>query len=477
MLFRNKLQILLILLVGISCGLLLWLSLRKANRLAFELIQEKVYSVAVSTAPRIDGDRVAELTSPDQDGSSEYLTVRDKLRAVRDANGEGALPIRFVYLMRPLEDGTWEYIVDAEEKGDDRSALGDKVHFNSPAEIPPLEVASVDDHFVNDSFGTWLTAFAPVSNSAGETVALVGIDIEAHRIQAMLRQLLFGDLAAMFVALLLASALAAWLSRKITQPLTELRDFVREIGRGNFSKRLDVRTKDEFGELAASINQMAEGLEERESLKGALVNYVRSQAADAKIEGEGVAITPRRITVLLAELCGFRQLSSKLGSERVFALLNEYFSTMIDVVLRHGGSLEKSTDESVIAIFGGNGEDHHQERHAIEAAMAMRLELTHLLEEWNVQTNKPVHLEVGIHSGNALVTCSATRDQLDYDSVHNVVAVAADIVRIGKERGCGLTVSDRTAELLHHTFPLEAVDEDELDFVLFRVIMPQPTRR
>ena len=50
-----------VLLVGVSCGLLLWLSLRKVNRLTFELIQEKVYSIAVSTAPRIDGDIVENL--------------------------------------------------------------------------------------------------------------------------------------------------------------------------------------------------------------------------------------------------------------------------------------------------------------------------------------------------------------------------------------------------------------------------------
>lgn len=61
MAFRKKLQLLLVLLVGVSCGLLLWLSLRKANRLTFELIQENVYSIAVSTATRIDGDIVENL--------------------------------------------------------------------------------------------------------------------------------------------------------------------------------------------------------------------------------------------------------------------------------------------------------------------------------------------------------------------------------------------------------------------------------
>ena len=75
MTFRRKLQTLLILLVGVSCGLLLWMSLRRANLLAFELIQEKVFSVAVSAAPRLDGDKVAQLLRPEQDGSPLYEEV------------------------------------------------------------------------------------------------------------------------------------------------------------------------------------------------------------------------------------------------------------------------------------------------------------------------------------------------------------------------------------------------------------------
>lgn len=478
--FRQKIHLLLILLVGISCGLLLWMSLRKANRLAFELIQEKVYSIAVSTAPQIDGDKVAALTSPEQEDSDLYREVRDTLREVRNANRTGALPIRFIYIIRPLENGEWEYVVDAEEKGEDHSPLGSLVEFSHDAEKPDLTWSRADSRYAHDSFGTWLSAFSPILNSAGEPVAVVGVDIAASRIQALLRSLLIGDLIAMLIALVLASALAAWLSRKVTRPLTELTEFVREVGRGNFSARMKVQSSDEFGELAEAVNQMAEGLEERESLKGALVHYVRSQAADGKMSGPGAdesAMTSRRITALVAELCGFGQLSSQLGSERVFALLNEYFSTMIDVILRHGGSLEKSNDESVIAIFGARSENPHQERNAIEAALAMQQTLEQLLSDWNIRTNAPVSLEIGIHTGTAFVEHTGQRDQLEFESVHEVVAVATGIAGIGKSCGNRLVVSDTTAENLHHTFPLDAVEDDSFDFGLFRVSMPKARAR
>jgi class 3 adenylate cyclase len=455
------------------------MSLRKANRLAFELIQEKVYSVAVSTAPRIDGDKIEALKTPDQDSSELYNEVRNSLRVVRDANDTGALPIRFIYIIRPLENGEWEYVVDAEEKGEDRSPLGELVEFDHLHEKPLLTLSRADEHYATDSYGVWLSAFSPIKNSAGEPVAVVGVDIAASRIKTLLRRLLVGDLIAMSISLVLAAALAAWLSRKVTRPLTELTEFVREIGKGNFASRMKVSSSDEFGELATAVNQMAEGLQERESLKGALVHYVRSQAADAKVSGQTPETeeSQRKITALVAELCGFNQLSSQLGSERVFALLNEYFSTMIDAVLRHGGSLEKSSDDSVIAIFGAQSEDPQQERHAIETALAMQNALSKLLSEWNIQTNAPVFLEIGIHSGTAIVQHSGAQDQLEVESVKSVVETSNKIVKVGRQLGNRLTISDTTAESLNHTFPLSPVDEDTLDFGLFTVAMPQRKRR
>lgn len=477
--FRRKLQLVLVLLVGISCGLLLWLSLRKANRLAFELIQEKVYTIAVSTAPQIDGDKVDQLTEPDQDGSELYNEVRDVLREVRDANDSGALPVRFLYIVRPLPDGQWEYVVDAEEDGEDKSYLGERMEFEKESEKPDLDLSRADEDFTRDSFGVWLSGFSPVRNSEGRPVAVLGVDIAAQRVQTLLDRLLLGDLIAMLTALLIATVLAAWLSRKVTRPLTELTEFVRRVGRGDFSSRVRVSSNDEFGELAVAVNQMAEGLEERESLKGALVQYVRSQAADGKIlaEEEERTEVEREVTVLVAELCGFRQLSTSLGSERVFALLNEYFSTMIDVVLRHRGSLEKSSDEKVIAIFGGNDLDPDQARHAVQAALAMQHELARLLSEWEIRTNQPIHLEIGIHTAEVVVLRSNTGDQLEYDSVHSAVETTSGFAGVGRKLGNGLIVSDTTAENLHHTFPLEVVDDDSHDFGLFRVTMPQPTIR
>lgn len=56
--------------------------------------------------------------------------------------------------------------------------------------------------------------------------------------------------------------LAVFFSRKITKPVIEMSAVTRDMARLNFEKRIEVKSKDEIGELAESINCMSEQLQE-----------------------------------------------------------------------------------------------------------------------------------------------------------------------------------------------------------------------
>lgn len=449
---------------------MVWLSLRKANYLAFGLVREKTVSVAQGTASRFSGVDLSSLISRKNTAEGAEEHVVEILRRSRDANFSVALPIRRLYLLRPVGEGHWEYFAGVTET--DEAEESDTSQF--AREKPNRKTAATPENYSNDSAGAFLSATAPVLSPDRKTVAIVVAEISGEKIQAILRKLLMSEIIALIVAVVIAAALGNWLSRKVTRPLTDLRDFVRQLGQGELSTRIDVKSSDEFGELGRAANLMAERLEERESLKGALVHYVRSQAADASLADpdSGVRVK-RRVTVLVAELHGFHQLSTKLGSERVFSLLNEYFSTMIDTVLRHRGSLEKSTDKSVIAVFGSSGSDQHQERKAVEAALAMQNALAQLLHEWKIETDTPILLEIGIHTASALAAEDGEK-QLEYESVHRIVEKATDVKNACRKNSVRLIVSETTAKKLQQTFPLSPISDAEDNFPLFKVEMPQP---
>jgi two-component system phosphate regulon sensor histidine kinase PhoR len=75
---------------------------------------------------------------------------------------------------------------------------------------------------------------------------------------------LFGTIAAVIIALIAAY----FVSRSITQPIRQVKETARQIAKGDFSKRVRIKSKGELGELAESLNTMADELQQKmENLK------------------------------------------------------------------------------------------------------------------------------------------------------------------------------------------------------------------
>lgn len=76
------------------------------------------------------------------------------------------------------------------------------------------------------------------------------------------------------ISLLLAIPLSVVFARRIVRPMREMNRTTRAIAEGNYRARVPVRSSDEIGELAESLNRMAAGLERVEALRRELVANV-----------------------------------------------------------------------------------------------------------------------------------------------------------------------------------------------------------
>ena len=122
--------------------------------------------------------------------------------------------------------------------------------------------------------------------------------------RSLLRNLVIVSL----VLLLFAAVLGVVTSRQITRHLERLSRSAREVGHGRFDIQVEVDTRDEIGELAASFNDMASELDTREkALKEAQAQLVQSEklAAFGQL-GAGIA---HEVKNPLAGILGYVQLS------------------------------------------------------------------------------------------------------------------------------------------------------------------------
>ena len=81
------------------------------------------------------------------------------------------------------------------------------------------------------------------------------------------------------------------------------------------------------------------------------------------------------MTVLFSDIRGFTTVTERGQPEDIVAMLNEYFTRMVEIVFRHDGTLDKFVGDMVMALFGAPLDDPDHAEHAVEAALEMVDEL------------------------------------------------------------------------------------------------------
>lgn len=414
-------------------------------------IASNALSIAATASAVVDADLHAKLNSRNTQSEEAYKILETQLRKIRDANRRDDVSIKFVYTLMPsLKDkNTIIFGVDAEEEGPDKSLLGDiyKQKNDPRAEPTRFDRNQVQPVFVEDQWGTWLTANSPIRSSAGESVGVVAVDIDAKRVIGELNTLKTLGFFALLLSIVLAIGLAVYFSAQLAGPLRKLRDAVTAIGNGKLDTRLDAESGDEFAEVALAVNQMAAGLQQRDVFKGTLVRYMSSQLADKIISSGKIPDLKgerRKITVLFADVRGFTSLSEKLPPEDVFSLLNDYFDKMIDEICRNHGMLNKFMGDGLMAVFGALEEDPYQEENAIKAALGMRGILDGMRERFRSERNIDLKIGIGINTGIALVGNIGSNQRMEFTAIGDTVNLGSRLESATKELGTDIIVSEYT---------------------------------
>lgn len=196
----------------------------------------------------------------------------------------------------------------------------------------------------------------------------------------------------------------------------------------------DLAAKNRDLEAALENLRAAQGDLVREaSLRTQLQRYVSPRLVDLAVANPSLLELPgdwREATVLFADIRGFTRLIENTPAPTVMRLLNEYFTSMIDVIFRHQGTVEQLIGDEIVALFGvpeGAADAPHR---AVRAAIDMVAAAHELSARWAAESLPTFDIGVGISSGKVMAGTIGSDRRRELIVVGRAMIAAARIQRM-----------------------------------------------
>lgn len=257
------------------------------------------------------------------------------------------------------------------------------------------------------------------------------------------------------LALLVAGALAFWLARKVTRPLSHIAAQSRRVAAIDFDavEPLPRSRMAEIDQLAVAFNGMISGLR-------ALNTYVPSSLF-RKLMSLGIDEAARsreaELTILFTDIAGFTSQSEKMGAGEVARFLNDHFALLVKAVEDEGGTVDKFIGDGMLAFWGAPDTRPDHADAAVRAAATMTSALARANGEARAQGRSPTRVRIGMHTGRAIVGNIGAYDRVEYTIVGDAVNVSERLQELGRsvapEAETVVLASDATLEAVKAPVP------------------------
>ena len=414
--------------------------------------------------------RLGEADNPERvaqiEQSADYGRVDRQFQAIRDA--EPTL-IQYVYILTPTrQPNQARFLVDADvlanvaklaagkQVGEEISHfglnydIGDKVFIRQAFASAKLVV---ENDFVPDpQYNTRsMSAYAPVLDSKGQLLGILGVDLKDENMRAAMRQSVTASAFIVLAAIVVALLASVIFGDQLTRGIRALNNVVIEFAGKKFDIRAPVTSRDEIGSLSASFNAMAKTIDDdtkhRQALLAAygkfvphsFLSFLRKESIIDLTLGDHVQ---QEMTVLFSDIRSFTTLSEAMTPKENFDFINAFLRRVGPVIRERGGVIDKYIGDAVMALFPGSPE------HAIQAGIDMQKRVAEYNEERLLAGRQPIAIGVGLHTGLLILGTVGEAERMNSTVISDAVNLASRLEGVTKNYGASIVVSAAMLEQL-----------------------------
>jgi len=258
---KNKLLLTVSIVVLLLIAVITTQSIKELNNRMTVDLEQELKSVGLLTAMNLDSNEVKDLLSEKGETNAKFTKVQKQLDMIQEQQG----------IM------SWSYIWDVQDEGG-VNPIGYTSNLNEVYEAGEIFTDLANEHvetaklaiqnnstevtdIFEDPFGSWRTVFSPIHDDNGQLIALLGIDYSADYINTIIKASVIKQIVIAIIGILILLILVYIIIDRLLKPLQKVVNVANQVANGELiNVDLDI-TKDEIGNLSASIQTMVANLQ------------------------------------------------------------------------------------------------------------------------------------------------------------------------------------------------------------------------
>jgi class 3 adenylate cyclase/DNA-binding NarL/FixJ family response regulator len=224
---------------------------------------------------------------------------------------------------------------------------------------------------------------------------------------------------------------------------------------GTTPEAVDRRVTDLFRRMASQagsgsasavdgMKRLHAAVVEKETTASSFRSFVPEQVAERIAGGDGGVVEQREleVTVLFSDIRGFSTIAERLSAREIADVVGQHLTAMAEVVIAHGGTIDKFQGDAVMAIFGAPEPIPDHAERALRCAIAMQSRQAELnVEGWGSEAVDDLGVGIGLNTGTVVAGAIGGGGRLEYTVIGDAVNVAQ---RLQSEAEAGEIVAAAT---------------------------------
>ena len=198
-------------------------------------------------------------------------------------------------------------------------------------------------------------------------------------------------------------------------------------------------------------------------VKSTFKKYVSKNIVDKLLENEdslNLGGTESEITILFSDIRGFTSMSEKLSPTEIVKLLNKYFKSMIDVVFKYNGTLDKIVGDELMVLYGVPLKGEDDTDNAVKTAIKMFQALDKFNKKIVKEGYKPFKIGIGINKGKAVSGNIGSEQQMNYTVIGDTINLGARLCSHAKSGE--ILISSSVKGVISNDYPFKKIPSIEV---------------